>query len=220
MPGVTAMSRDNPEPVTVAVLAKAPIPGFCKARLKPALGPDGAAMLQERLIAHTVATVKAANVGPVVLWATPDEAHPAFHKLAALGVRLMRQPDGDLGARMLAAAAAADGPVLVTGTDCPALTSGHLRYAAEALRDGIDAVVFPVDDGGYALIGSRCPQPTLFADIAWSTAAVMAVTRSRLARLGLSWREPARLWDVDLAADLERLRESPLGHLIPVLANA
>jgi glycosyltransferase A (GT-A) superfamily protein (DUF2064 family) len=115
---------------------------------------------------------------------------------------------------MLAAIAAANGPALVMGTDCPALTPDHLRAAARALDDGVDVVIVPVEDGGYAVIGMRRPQPALFADMTWSTATVMAETRRRLTRLGLSWREPARLWDIDEPADLERLARAGLAGLM------
>ncbi len=92
------------EPVAVAVLAKAPLPGFAKTRLIPALGAERAALLQARLIEHAVATACAARIGPITLWAAPDESHPLFHAIAArLGVALARQGGGDLGARMLAA---------------------------------------------------------------------------------------------------------------------
>jgi glycosyltransferase A (GT-A) superfamily protein (DUF2064 family) len=49
----------------------------------------------------------------------------------------------------------------------------------------------------------------------WSTPGVMAETRLRLRQLGLRWREPVTLWDVDLPADLERLRRTGLQDLIP-----
>jgi len=209
------MSRASPEPVAVAILAKAPLPGFAKTRLAPALGADGAAALQARLIERAVETARAADVGPITLWAAPDQDHPAFQTLAALfAVTLARQPDGDLGARMLAALAAAPGAAIVIGTDCPALRPAHLRDAAGALAGGVDAVVVPVEDGGYALIGMREPQPALFTDMVWSTAGVMAETRRRLTRLSLSWREPARLWDVDLPEDVERMKREGLAALM------
>ena len=209
------MSRASPEPVAVAILAKAPLPGFAKTRLAPALGADGAAALQARLIERAVETARAADVGPITLWAAPDQDHPAFQTIAALfGVTLARQPDGDLGARMLAALAAAPGAAIVIGTDCPALQPAHLHDAAGALAGGVDAVVVPVEDGGYALIGMREPQPALFADMPWSTAGVMAETRRRLTRLSLTWREPARLCDVDLPADVERLKREGLAALM------
>jgi len=206
-----AMPHGNPDPVAVAILAKAP--GLAKTRLAAVLGADGAAKLQARFIERVITTAKAAAVGPITLWATPDRNHPVFVRAAALhGIALAEQPDGDLGARMLAAAT--PGPAIVIGTDCPALSPEHLRAAANALRDGIDAAIVPVEDGGYGLIAMRHPEPVLFAGIAWSTSSVMAETRYRLARLGLSWREPARLWDVDRPADLERLAREGLAGLM------
>jgi hypothetical protein len=59
----------------------------------------------------------------------------------------------------------------------------------------------------------RRPQPALFAGIAWSTETVAAETRRRMARLGLSWREPARLWDVDRPEDLTRAPQLFAGPL-------
>ena len=211
------------EPVAVAVLAKAPLPGFAKTRLIPALGAERAALLQARLIEHAVATaiVRRAHrtpmpIGPITLWAAPDESHPLFHAIAArLGVALARQGGGDLGARMLAAIAAAATPTLVIGTDCPALTSGHLRAAADILRGGIDAAIIPAEDGGYALIGLRSPVQALFSDMHWSAPTVMDETRRRLKQLGLIWCEPVTLWDLDVPEDLERLRKNGLHHLIP-----
>lgn len=199
--------------VAIAILAKAPVPGFAKTRLIPALGPDGAAALQQRLTERAAATACAAGLSQVTLWAAPDESHGLFHAVtAARDIALNRQPDGDLGARMLAAMQY--GPVLIIGTDCPALMPNHLRACAKALRNGVDAVIIPALDGGYALIGTRRPIPALFTDMPWSTPSVMAETRRRLARLGLSWREPARLWDVDEPADLARLRANGLGELL------
>jgi uncharacterized protein len=204
------------EPVAVAVLAKAPIAGFAKTRLIPVLGARGAAVLQERLVERAVETACAAAIGPVTLWTTPDESHPVFQSIGArLGITLARQADGDLGARMLAAITAANTCVLLIGSDCPALTLDHLRAAADVLRDRAPAVVIPAEDGGYALIGMRTPEPALFSDMPWSTPIVMDETRRRLRTLGLTWHEPATLWDVDLPRDLERMRGIGLHDLIP-----
>jgi rSAM/selenodomain-associated transferase 1 len=213
------MASPESNPVAIAVLAKAPLPGFAKTRLVSVLGQGGAAALQARLIERAVETALAAGTGPATLWVTPDESHDIFqilHKRA--GIALDRQPDGDLGARMLAAIEAAQGPVLVIGTDCPALTTEHLQDAADILRGGTDVVIFPALDGGYVLIGMRKPKPELFTDMSWSTAGVMAETRRRLTQLGLSSQEPVTLWDVDRPPDLDRLRAVGLQNLIPEIS--
>ena len=208
------------ETIAIAVLAKAPLPGFAKTRLIPALGVEGAALLQARLVEHSVATACAARIGPVTLWGAPDESHPLFQAISARrGVALARQDGRDLGERMLAAVAAADMPVLVIGTDCPALTADHLRMAADILRSGTDAAIIPAEDGGYALIGLRAPAPALFSEMHWSVPSVMEKTRCRLRGLGMTWQEPVTLWDLDLPEDIERLRQIGLHDLIPS-ANA
>jgi uncharacterized protein len=197
--------------VTIAILAKAPIPGAVKTRLIPTIGAHAAAVLQERLTERAIATALAADVGPVTLWCSPDATHSTFLKLVMQQrIILKRQPEGDLGARMLAATAAGNGPVLVIGTDCPALTELHLRGAANALREGNDVVIIPAEDGGYVLIGTRTPQPAIFADIAWGTNTVLADTRTRVIEQRLMLTEQPPLWDVDTEAEYARLeREFP-----------
>ncbi len=200
------MLHENREPVAIAVLAKAPIPGLAKTRLIPEIGAHAAAVLQERLTARAVETAIEADTGPVTLWCTPELDHPSFQELATrFPITLKRQPDGELGARMLAAIAASNGPTLVVGTDCPSLDAAHLREAAEALLNNAEIVVTPAEDGGYVLIGARQPHPVLFDGLSWGTQAVMAETRARLAALGLAARELKSLWDVDRPADLARL---------------
>jgi uncharacterized protein len=202
------MSRENAEAgrVAVAILARAPIPGQAKTRLIPALGATGAANLQRWLMQRTVAMALVADVGPVTLWCAGDPRHPDFALCRAFGsVALRHQPEGDLGARMLAALReSTTSATLVIGTDCPALTAAHLRNAAQQLADH-DAVVLPAEDGGYVLIGAARPLPELFADVDWGTARVMAQTRDRLRAAGQRWCEPATLWDVDRPEDLARL---------------
>ncbi|HEX7124231.1 MAG TPA: DUF2064 domain-containing protein, partial [Thermodesulfobacteriota bacterium] len=74
--------------------------------------------------------------------------------------------------------------------------------------DGADLVLGPADDGGYYLIGLRSPQPSLFEGIPWSTGAVLAETRRRAEASGLRTALLPAWFDLDTAADLERLRRS------------
>ena len=200
------------ESIGIAIVAKAPIAGFAKTRLAPALGPIGAARLQARLIARMAAVACEAATGPVTLWVTPEES--SFRELlGGLAVRLARQPSGDLGARM-STVVAAEAPVLVVGTDCPGLAARHLRDAASLLRDGADAVLIPAEDGGYVLIGMRSPHPSVFTDVEWSSPAVLARTRRRMRDLNLALAEFPPLWDIDVPQDLERMRRSGFAELI------
>lgn len=194
------------EPAGIAVFAKAPVPGYANTRLAPLLGVEGAAALQAALIERTVATALAARLGPVSLCCAPDRDYPLFARLAAAhGVGLFDQQGPDLGARMAAAFdTLAPPPLLLVGTDCPALTPEHLRDCAAALARGDDAVFLPVEDGGYVLVGLKRPCSELFAGIAWGTGRVMAETRARLLASGLSWSEPAVLWDIDEPRDYDR----------------
>jgi rSAM/selenodomain-associated transferase 1 len=197
--------------VSIVILAKAPIPGFAKTRLIPAIGAHAAAVLQERLTERTVATALAAGIGPVTLCCDPDATHDTFLKMVTrMKITLRPQPPGDLGTRMLAAVATSTGPVLVIGTDCPALTEAHLRSAAMALRDGNDVVLIPAERGGYVLLGMRKAQPRLFSNIAWGGSSVLADTRARIVEQRLMLVERPPLWDVDTEIDLARLdREFP-----------
>ena len=206
-----AMPPSNTSPVSIAILANAPIPGFAKTRLIPAIGAHAAAVLQERLTERTVATAFAAGIGPVTLCCDPDATHDTFLKMVTrMKITLRPQPPGDLGTRMLAAVATSTGPVLVIGTDCPALTEAHLRSAAMALRDGNDVVLIPAERGGYVLLGMRKAQPRLFSNIAWGGSSVLADTRARIVEQRLMLVERPPLWDVDTEIDLARLdREFP-----------
>lgn len=186
-------------------MAKAPLAGYAKTRLIPALGAAGAARLHRQLTLRTLATARAAALGPVTLWCAPDLRQRFFRALQKrCGIELRTQPEADLGQRMAHIFTAAGGkPLLLIGSDCPALEPEHLRQAALALQSA-DAVFITTEDGGYYLVGLRRPAPKLFAGIAWSTPQVMAQTRDRLAALGLRWQQVAQLWDIDDPADLAR----------------
>ncbi|MDQ6684386.1 MAG: TIGR04282 family arsenosugar biosynthesis glycosyltransferase [Pseudomonadota bacterium] len=193
---------------TVIVMAKAPVPGFAKTRLVSALGADRAAALAERLLHAAVADSVAAALGPVDLCCAPDRTHPAFARYrGSAGIQLSDQGEGDLGARMARAfeRRLVDGQrAVMIGSDAPALDAALLSSAASALS-GADAVLVPAFDGGYALIGLRRPAPSLFDAMPWSTPAVMAQTRERLAAAGLTHIELPAVADIDEAADLVHL---------------
>lgn len=198
--------RVNPDVVDIAVMAKAPRAGYAKTRLIPALGACGAARLHRQLTSRTLATAVAAGLGAVTLWCAPDIRHGYFVALQRrYRIDLRLQPEVDLGRRMAHVFdEVGNRPLLLIGTDCPALGAVHLRQAAQALRSEHDAVFITTEDGGYFLVGLKKPCPGIFEHIDWSAPGVMAQTHERMATLGLRWRKVARLWDVDHPADVVR----------------
>ena len=193
----------------VAVLAKAPVAGLAKTRLAPALGLAGAARAQRRFALDTLQCARAAALGSIALWCAPDTQHRFFRAVRSQVDTCVAQPTGDLGTRMGLAfqshfAQQLLVPMLLVGTDCPALAPGHLQQAAQALQD-YDVVLIPAEDGGYVLIGMRRWIPQAFEGIPWSTGQVLLQTRQQLQACGASWVELDALWDVDEPADWERL---------------
>lgn len=196
------------------VFARAPEPGRVKTRLAPLLGAQGAARLYARLLKRTLQTARCAGFSSITLACSPRMNHPYFKALSRRHpLRLQAQGRGDLGERMYRAFARAlrhHRHVVLIGSDCPALTPADLRAAARALRGGMDAVLSPAEDGGYALIGLRRNSRRLFEDIDWGEPSVLAQTRRRLARLGWRWKELRTVWDVDRPEDVARLRREKI----------
>jgi rSAM/selenodomain-associated transferase 1 len=198
---------------TLAVMAKAPIPGYSKTRLIPRLGPAGAAELHALLLERTSKVASASEFDAVTFWCAPDRAAPGLAVPRDAGHELRDQPAGDLGARMLAAfrhQLAGGGPVVMIGTDCPQLEAAQLRAARAALDAGADATLLPAEDGGYALLGLARAEAALFEGVPWGTAEVLAATRARLDRLGWRVHELPAVRDVDRPEDVDWLLASGL----------
>lgn len=206
-------------------MAKAPLLGKTKTRLARALAgrpgqqdADGVALrLATAFLADTAAlcgrwrkeqTVVDAN-RRLAFYTDPDTRDPILVDLAfQAGARLELQQGKDLGERLknafdaeLARGARA---VCAIGSDSPHLPLHLVDHAFRALL-WERVILGPTFDGGYWLVGSQRPSPTLFEGIPWSTAGVLPATLSLLAGQG----EHAHLlpfwYDVDDAADLERL---------------
>ena len=196
-------------PFHIAIFCRPLIAGHVKTRLIPAYGANGSAVIYAQLVERTLRTVSETEA-TASLWVAGDTEHASVTDWAQrYRLPVHSQCRGDLGKRMsqcLAFLANTQHRVLLIGTDCPAFTAEILQGAAAALGESCHWVFTPVEDGGYALVGSNAPRSEPFADIAWSTSAVMPQTRSALRANGLLWAETTILWDVDEAADVERAR--------------
>ena len=200
----------------ILVMAKAPVPGVVKTRLR--LLPKDAARLQAAMISDAVE--KAASVAPVAVAASPAGELDSVRRLIPAGTPLFVQPEGDLGRRMLAGASElfeqGAGAVLIIGTDAPTLPAIYLREALRSLADGSDVALTPSEDGGYVLIGMNKSHAALFEGISWSTLEVHQQTLEAARHAGLSVYETSLWHDVDEPEDLERLRAELARH--PALA--
>jgi rSAM/selenodomain-associated transferase 1 len=197
-------------PTRIVIFAKAPIPGKVKTRLTSALGEEGAAHLAQKMLLATVTEAQAAGLALPELCTTPPPDHPEWQPfLPSAKIRLTDQGDGDLGERLSRAASRVirEGEnVLLVGSDCPGLERHKLGGAAAALVVN-DAVIHPTFDGGYALLGLRHFDASLFEDIAWSGPTVAADTISRIETLGWSLSVGETLRDVDEPEDLDAAEE-------------
>ncbi|MFQ5724238.1 MAG: TIGR04282 family arsenosugar biosynthesis glycosyltransferase, partial [Terriglobia bacterium] len=139
-------------------------------------------------------------------------------------VRVRRQRGRDLGGRLRRALAErlAGGTrrVVFIGSDSPTLTPGRLRQAFVALRRA-NAVLGPARDGGFYLLGLRVEggaPPAVFRGIAWGTPRAFRQMRARLRATGLRTMVLPLEYDVDLPADLVRLRRDLRRNRRPQLA--
>jgi uncharacterized protein len=194
--------------VRIVIMAKAPVAGFAKTRLIPALGAEGAAELAQKMLRHTLETALASKLGPVEICATPDPADPVWQNLdLPKNVSWSTQGDGDLGERMARAAmrTTRNGEaVLLIGTDCPAIDVFTLHEAAQALHD-YDASLLPTYDGGYALLALKHFDKRLFENIPWSTNTVALQTLQVMAKINCEVKVLQTLHDIDEPLDLAQL---------------
>jgi hypothetical protein len=201
----------------ILVFAKAPVPGLVKTRLCPPLTPEEAAAFYACMLDDVLElTARAARGLGLAPWLAvhPPEACAELARRAPAAFRVLAQRGADLSERMTAAAAdaAAAGhrPLLLRGSDSPALGEATLAACLKALDD-FDVVLCPDRDGGYNLVGLRGPAPGLF-DHAMSTDRVLADTLARASRLGLRSHLLAPGFDLDSAADLRWLARLGAGE--------
>src|ERR1700710_65846 len=205
----------------IGVMAKAPRPGFSKTRLCPPLRPDQAAGLSAAFLRDVTDNIALAGrqvpITGYIAYA-PEGQEARFDGLLAPGTGLLladgsplMPPDVQGFGRcllhaILAMLARGHRSAVVLNSDGPTLPTVVLVRTAQLLAAEQDRIVLgPAEDGGYYLLGMKAAHAHLFADIAWSTDAVAATTRTRAAELGLEVVELPSWYDVDDHAALIRL---------------
>jgi len=195
-------------PNALIVVAKEPVPGQTKTRLTPPFAPESAAEFYRCLLLDTLALMGRLEGADLTVAYTPAGAIAYFAGIVPNGFRLMPQQGADLGQRLAHALGShfelGYRRVAIMNSDGPTLPLACLEEAFSAL-DRADITLGPGHDGGYYLIGMKRPHPELFRAVAWSTDQVIAQTLAICHRLGLSVHHLPEWYDVDVAADLERL---------------
>jgi rSAM/selenodomain-associated transferase 1 len=204
------------------VVAKRPAAGQTKTRLCPPLSAADAAALYECFLRDTLdimRQVPGVSRGIVYL---PEGAEDYFRTLAP-DMELTTQRGADLGERLdhLLTAALAHGAqqAVVMDSDSPTLPPAYVAAAFAQLDGPNDVVLGPCDDGGYYLIGLKRPQPRLLREVRMSTPDVMRDTLARAAELGLRAALLPGWYDVDTAAELERLHTEIAGSAEQVASH-
>ena len=224
----------------ICILTRYPRLGEVKTRLVPPLSAEEALALHERLTRHTLrrALTLAATSEARVEVRTDAAFHRVAHDWLGGGFSTRYQGEGDLGDRIRLvfgeAFASGEQRVVLVGSDCPRLTSAHLRDALARLGDA-DVVLGPATDGGYYLVAlrresSKRSVPVLFSEVPWSTADVLARTIEIAERHGLTVALLEPLPDVDRPEDLtdaevaltacELSANARVSVVIPVLDDA
>lgn len=188
------------------IFLKFPAPGRVKTRLAAETGAEAAAGIYRACVELTLERMRPFQK-EATLCVEPAEALDSARAWLGTDWRLQPQRGATLGDRLIQATlnAFAEGSqqVVVIGTDSPWLMPQDID-AAFVVLNRHDVVVGPTADGGYYLLGTSRPFPSLFGGIAWSTAAVYAQTQARVASLGLQMLTLKAGYDLDFVCDVER----------------
>lgn len=147
--------------------------------------------------------------GPVVLSPSSPEDVEWATSLLERDHQVLAQPEGDLGFRLqsIDTLLRSEGheKIIFIGTDAPALRPGHYE---EALReiDCADVVLGPSSDGGVVIMGSSVPWPDLLP-LPWSTEHLGKSLAEICTQQGLRVKSLCPGYDIDVEADLPRLRQ-------------
>ena len=202
-PTIVAMKR------VLLVVAKEPAAGQTKTRLCPPLSAAAAAALYECFLRDTLDVMRqVAGVERSIAYLPSDAAD--YFRVLAPDMALTPQRGADLGERLdhLLSDALAGGAAqaVVMDSDSPTLPASYVAEAFARLDGSDDVVLGPCDDGGYYLIGLKRPQPRLLREVQMSTPFVVRDTLALADTLGLRVALLPPWYDVDTAAELERLR--------------
>lgn len=200
-------------PVTVLVVAKAPVPGLAKTRLAVAVGDRIAAEIAAAALLDTLDAVAAAPVATrvVALTGDLDNAADAAEIRQRLRSFTVIEQRGDAFADRLANAhadAATRYPVLQIGMDTPQVSAGLLADCARRLLE-TPAVLGLALDGGWWVLGVHSPAAAeCLRGVPMSQPDTGKLTLKALRDNGIDVASVPCLADVDVVDDLAAVRKA------------
>lgn len=184
----------------LVIMVKFPAAGRVKTRLGRDVGAIRATQFYRHTAAAVIARLARGRGWHTILSATPDHAKLPISWRRSVDV--VNQGSGDLGRRMQRIFdRAPPGPVVIVGTDIPAIGIADIARAFRALGKA-DAVFGPAADGGYWLVGLRRTPRVIapFEGVRWSTQHALADTEANVRDRAVV--RVATLSDVDSGDDL------------------
>ena len=208
------MAGDLVIPVTLVVIAKAPVAGLAKTRLAVTVGEQAAADIAAATLLDTLDAVDATPAESTVVALTGDlgQASRSRQIRSRLNdVHIVEQRGDDFSARLanaIADAAAVGGglPVMLIASDTPQVTAGLLTECAQLLLQ-TDVVFGMARDGGWWVLGVTEPaMAECLHSIPTSRSDTGPATLEALRDKGLAVALVAELSDVDTVDDVDIVR--------------
>ncbi|MCH9731552.1 MAG: DUF2064 domain-containing protein [Actinomycetia bacterium] len=203
-------------PVSVLVVAKAPVPGLAKTRLAAGVGDDAAAEIAAAALLDTLDAVAEASVTARVVALTGNlgdakrsgEIHSRLADFVVVTQRGENFADRLANAHLDAAAATGGLPVLQIGMDTPQVNPELIGRCAQALVDN-DAVLGLACDGGWWVLGvTDAASAECLRGVPMSAPDTGAETLAALQREGVVVELVGELADVDTLDDVAVVRRA------------
>jgi rSAM/selenodomain-associated transferase 1 len=201
-------------PVTLVVIAKAPVAGQAKTRLAAAVGDQAAADIAAATLLDTLDAVDATPVQARVVALTGDLEQASGRRQIRSRLQdlhVIEQRGDDFSARLAnaivdAATTAGPRPVLLIASDTPQVTVSLLTECAQALLE-TDVVFGLAHDGGWWVLGVTDPaMADCLNAIPTSRSDTGPATLEALRDRGFAVKLVAELSDVDTVGDVEIVR--------------
>lgn len=187
------------------LFAKPPLPGKVKTRLQADIGAKKATEVYRFCLFHILQVLNSSQLSFEV-WLTENSNDPLF-----TGLDCQIQQGGNLGERMYFALSQSltrnpHAPVILVGSDCLDIKPSHIKRAMQSLASH-ELVFLPCVDGGFAMIGCRRIDFSLFDQVAWSTDSVLQQTLNNAEALNYRVDLLETVRDIDTLQDLDHYPE-------------